>query len=403
MFSNLKVVFFLGILTVTTYILDGSNTNYNVWNPTISQSSLPSPLLHDHYIISSELSFGRISNLKISIAEVIGLSIALNRTAIFPKLETCIDENRSGSYMDFNQLFDSSAFSRASVISYSGIDLNHLCGQEAVSIIVSDPLGKIKLTVRNEMSIKLQDIMLSEPFLFGDDVSIDSIFTLYPYDKYFLPRITESWAKFYMNDRMLPDKLATLNKHKCMVLGKNFLSLNWARLPEEFEEVHRELLPISSIRADVFELLLNNELARPFHPTRAISVVPFIGIHLRMGDFLSLDSHRGFGYECNRNPEMIVVKVREISNQLRMRIPIVLATDDYQSNCAMILQSEFPVIALDKVSRFNSQSCQGALFDQEVLGESSFFIGDKMSTFSQSIHQIRTIRNSHAADTTLWL
>jgi hypothetical protein len=380
------------------FLDDGIHINVRK-NPTISEY-LTSSLLHDHYIILSELSFGRLSNLKISIAEVIGLSIALNRTAIIPKLETCTDEKWS-SFMDFHQLFDISAFSRASVISYSGIDLNHVCGQESVRVIVSDILGKQRLTLSGEETFNLRDITLSEPFLFGDDIPIEDVFKSYPYDKYFLPRITESWAKSFMNDRLLPDKLATLSNHKCIVLGKNFLSLNWARLPEEFEEVHRELVPVSSIRADVFEFLINKKLISP--PNTHSFVVPFIGIHLRMGDFLSVETHRGFGFECNRNPDIILIKVKEISNQFQKKIPIVLATDDYQSKCAINLRSEFPIIALDNVSRFTSQSCQGALFDQEVLGESSFFIGDKMSTFSQSIHQIRTIRKKFAVDTTLWL
>ena len=50
--------------------------------------ALPPPIL-DRYIISSAVYYGRISNAKISISEVIGLALALNRTAVIPKLEEC--------------------------------------------------------------------------------------------------------------------------------------------------------------------------------------------------------------------------------------------------------------------------------------------------------------------------
>jgi hypothetical protein len=84
-------------------------------------------------------------------------------------------------------------------------------------------------------------------------------------------------------------------------------------------------------------------------------------------------------------------------------MPIVLASDEYQNNCVIHLRSKFSIIELDEASRFNSRFCQGALFDQEVLGASTFFIGDKLSTFSQAIHQIRTLRNLYDVETTKWV
>lgn len=362
--------------------------------------------LLDKFLISSELNFGRLSNLKISIAEIIGLSIALNRTAVLPKLESCIKPTEDlgwSGITDFEILFDASAFSRASVVSSSGFDLNRICGQDAVTIIVSNLFDKPKRIIRSEKSINLADIELIEPFLFGEDVPLGDVFSSYPYDNYFLHRLTERWASSYMIDRLLPDKLSTLGNHRCIVLGKNFLSLNWARLPKEFEEVHRELVPSPSIRAAIVDFLLKKDLIHPFSHLSSSSFVPFIAIHLRMGDFLTMDSHRGFGFDCNNNPDLLISQVTEILYRFSDRTPIVLATDDYQSKCATRLQSELSAINLDDASRFFSKSCQGALFDQEVLGASSFFFGDKKSTFSQTIHQIRTIRYFNALDTTIWL
>jgi len=398
--------FILGYLFIFSIIFFGGGIYIETSMSIPNQECRKSILLKKRYLISSELNYGRLSNLKISIAEVIGLSIALNRTAVLPKLDSCIlsseDLGWSG-VTEFDQLFDASSFSRASIVSSSGFDLNRVCGQDTVTIIVSDHFVKPKSIIRGEKTINLADIELTEPLFFGQDVPLREVFSSYPYDNYFLQKVTELWASKYMTDRLLPDKLATLDKYKCIVLGRNFLSLNWARLPKEFEEVHRELVASPAIRADVVDFLSKKNLIRHFSPLSSSYVVPYIAIHLRMGDFLTLDSHRGFGFDCNNHPEMLITHVRDILQRFSENAPILLATDDYNSNCATYLRKELTVISLDEASRFYSKSCQGALFDQEVLGASSFFIGDKKSTFSLSIHQIRTLRYLHDLSTTIWL
>jgi hypothetical protein len=346
----------------------------------------------DRYIILSELSFGRMSNLKISVAEVIGLSLALNRTAVFPKFETCMLKTE-----EFDLLFDPSRFCQASIVSSSGLDLNRICEDNAASVVASN-LGNPRATVRGEISIDLARI--TPPELILTDDADENIFKSYPYDKYFLPT-TASWASAFISDRLLVKKLEILSSYKCIILGKNFFSINWAQLPNEFEEVHRELIPSPSIRADVHGYLQRNGLFSE-------SAVQFIAIHLRMGDFLTSTFHRGFGFECNKNPELLISHVQGLLTRLSkssnaLLPPILLATDDYNSVCSKYLQLSFSIISLDGASRFHKDSCQGALFDQEVLGASSYFFGDKMSTFSQAIHQIRTIRYGHETDTTTWL
>jgi len=373
---------------------------------TLNKRKQHQPRIRDTYLISSELSYGRLSNLKISISEIIGLSLILNRTAVLPKLESCIvksEENKLSGSADFDQLFDTSSFSHASVVSSSGLDLNRACGQDAVTVVVSNNIGGdvVRKTIENEKSISLDSFDLSEPFIFGSDRSSEIEFKSYPYDKYFLPHFTFQWLMMHNKDRLLPDKLVALNRHRCIVIGKNFLAINWARLPKQFEEVHRELRPSLLIREDVGDFLQRNGLIAS--TLSHDSILPFLAVHLRMGDFLEIESYRGFGFFCNKNPDLIIVSVRNVLNRLSNAIPIVLATDDYQSICAIRLRNVFPVIILDGASRFYSKSCQGAIFDQEVLGASSYFIGDKMSTFSQSIHQIRTIRHQHNVDTTTFV
>jgi len=357
----------------------------------------------DRYLISSELSYGRFSNIKVSIAEVLGLSLALNRTAVLPKLDPCFTGGNIKQNDDayFDQLFDVSAFSRVSVVSSSGLDLVRICGEEAVAVEVMEVKNSLTSPLGNKTMLYDCRDLDSNPLRFGDDVPPEAIFDSYPYSMYFLPRLADNGGMILLKDRLLPDKLALLENFKCLILGRNYLSLNWARLPLEFEEIQRELIPNPSIRKDVRDFFGKNNLIGTDG-----SIVPFLGIHLRMGDFLKWDEFKSFGYACNNEPELLVQHITNSRNRFSdfTGFPtIVLATDDYQSNCAIRIQQEFHVIVLNGASIFHHQSCRGAIFDQEVLGSSSFFFGDEKSTFSQSIHQIRTIRNLYAIDTTFWL
>jgi hypothetical protein len=373
---------------------------------TSSENQRKSAILHDRYLISSELSFGRLSNMKISIAEVIGLSLALNRTAMLPVLQNCKSGGGEGLNHDtyFEHLFDASALSRATVLSSSGIDLGRICDSDSIAVEV---LGHKSLNSFSLINAKIfQSLELNhDPLSFGDDIPNDILFDSFPYSQYFLPKVRDTWGPLFLRDRLLPDKLALLNDVKCVILGRNYLSLNWARLPSEFKEVHRELVPHSAIRADVLDFFLRNK----FIDSRMSTIIPFIAIHLRMGDYLLLDEFRSFGVACNNHPEMLVSYVKELLERYSQSsgngtsLPIILATDDYNSNCAKYFQQSLSVSFLFGVSRFHSASCRGALFDQEILGASAFFFGDKMSTFSQSIHQIRTLRYAHTIETTTWL
>jgi len=393
-------------------------------NERLSQHLVLAPL-NEKFIISSELpEFGRLSNMKMSIAEVIGLALVLNRSALLPRFDSCMYHPNTVKHKEdthftilnddssFEQLFDSSSFSHVSVMSYSGINLRRICGNDIISVSMAKVRDNAKNSISDEIPVFLSDIHLKEPFLFGNDISLESSLKSYPYDKYFLPIVSEQWAKDLISDTLLPDKLASFNNHKCIVMGKNYLSLNWARLPSVFDEVHKELIPSPVIRTDVLDFLNRNHLLGEYDQSHcSFSIVPFLGIHLRMGDFLKYEYFHSFGRDCNENPEVIVMQIKK-SLEWFMRWsserngtfpPIVLATDDYDSKCVSRIHDEFPVIILHGVSRFHSNSCRGALFDQEVLGVSSVFLGDKLSTFSQSIHQIRTIRNLHSVDTTIWL
>ena len=390
-----------GILAIILIGFFGLTTELNQFLP------LRKSFVHNHrFLISSRISYGRLSNMKISITEIIGLSMALNRTAVLPKLESCISEDVSEDVNEvfFDDLFDTSAFSRVSIISTSSFDFDKFCGKEDVAVIrISNSVGQEVV----DENISLNDIVLKGTLPFKN-VSLTS--SSFPYNKYFLPIYT-FWIPEYIKDHYLPDKLATLQNYRCIVLGTNFMSLNWSRLPREFEQVHKELVPSQFVRKDVQEFFRKlGLLSTSPNNLASINVKPFIAIHLRMGDFLKIDSHLSFGIECNRNPELLEIYVKEALKRYKNlsfdseSVPLIfLSTDDYESTCALNLQRKFSIVVLNGVSSFQSASCSCALFDQEVLGASVMFLGDKKSTFSQSIHQIRTLRNLHGVDTTVWL
>ena len=113
-------------------------------------------------------------------------------------------------------------------MSTSGIDLDRLCKGNIASIAISTFVDRkkeyVRNTVKNEVSISLDDLSTT-PLLFGEDLPMETIFSSYPYDRYFLPDTTEVWARDYMKDRLLPDRLKSLEEYQCIVLGANYLSL----------------------------------------------------------------------------------------------------------------------------------------------------------------------------------
>jgi hypothetical protein len=100
---------------------------------------------------------------------------------------------------------------------------------------------------------------------------------------------------------------------------------------------------------------------------------------------------------------------------------VVLASDDYGAPCLSQLRAvmkgvarkswaqgrnklaNLELILLRDASRFEARSCKAALFDHEVLGASAAFIGDGKSSFSQTVHQIRTLRYGRAVASTVWV
>ena len=339
-------------------------------------------------------------------------------------------------------LFDPSAFSRASLVSLAGFDFARLCSGSVAFVSPSTfwgggPQGEADFGGLRMPAVRSWE--LTSPLLppFAGPTTTEEAMRAFPFKEHYNVGLRDA-APRYLSDAMLPDKLASspFTESRCLVLGKNFLSLNWARLGSEFSEIGRELLPHASVRADAYEFLErrglhvnSGEMGRGASSrsgsalnldTLRTSGRAFVAIHLRMGDFLSDSSHHSFGVRCNRDPSVLVNIVIDAVGEWGAEA-IVLASDDYGAPCLSQLRgvmkgdalgggsqggsklANLELILLRDASRFEARSCKAALFDHEVLGASVAFIGDSKSSFSQTVHQIRTLRYGRTVKSTKWL
>ena len=319
------------------------------------------------YFLSASIDYGRYSNAKISLVESLAIALILNRTAVIPHLECCRETSKSAF-----GLFDFSALP-VPVISIDAFDFESNC----------DAKGNNWIYVDSGAS----SFMSEEPSFFRGRMP---------------ERLQDSGGSLL---RML--ERTEVRKVTCIVLSKHFKVLqNLASSSEITTSSDRAQTSISSL------LLPHNSIAdgaRRFLKNIRLDAQPFIGIHLRQTDFLTWGEHKSFAKACNDNPDLLL---RHIHNVAKLGIyfdkktqpSIVLATDDYFSTCSESVSRAFDkAIVLLSASVFKEGSCEEASFDQEVLGASTTFIGDGMSTFSDAIRLIRTNRNHFSPETNLLL
>ena len=336
-----------------------------------------------------------------------------------PNLVNC---GLDGMDSSFDSLFDASAILSAGALALSSFNVARECGGEGAAIFVAvggDPhlekpkdgegfeLGGLRIPAvhaRGLMPKTPEEAVRPVPGHYSSGpTSVDEMMHDALYASYFAPRMAADSLVRYCSEPLLPDKLARRHE-SCLVIGNTFMSLNWPRLPGAFAEVGQELIPHASIRSDADEFLARQGLDR----------CPFVAVHLRMDDFLTIESHASFGLKCNNRPEELAELLQKLlSSEHVLRGPArgecsgpatVLATDDYDSACAVAMAKAFPhTILLKEASRFVAASCRESLFDQEVLARSAAFVGDSMSTFSQAINQIRTLRFGRSTSSTVWV
>ena len=365
------------------------------------------------FLISSRISFGRLSNMKLSLQDLLGLAYALNRTAVVPDFEFACGADMNEN--SFDALFDTKVFTTSQLLKLSAFNMQQACKENASFVAVepsfSEPahgenfqLLGLNLTsfhpgyLHPKAPEEDEAERHATPGIFFSGPFYDEEALRHPiFQEYFAPVMLSKNRK-YLAEPLLPDKLVRRDE-TCLVLGQTFLSTNWARIPDSFFYVTRNLIPNAEIVDDASNFLASHDLFD----------CPFFSVHLRMTDFVSLKGLYSFGGKCNSDPSVLLFHLGNLLMSLprlnsHCRQKIVLATDDYASPCAKALLASYPdTISLLGKSRFSRLSCRKSLFDQEVLGHSSFFLGDSESTFSHAIHQIRTLRFGFNTSTTIWL
>jgi len=421
----------------------------------------PPPLSEQRFLLSSILYYGRISNIKISLLELMASSAAAGRTLVIPELSECAVDGYDRS---FGGLFDDSTPLAAGALSLGSFDFVGACNGSAVFI---DPghfpggphgtanLGDLRIPGEGTMPVlnvvdipptagdvvfgkaKGHPLLGEKGFLSTSEMQSGPIHT-----RFYAPGQRRTFEG-YRKDPLFIEKIAA-RPEKCVVLGKNFQMVNWERAPELFVKAVRSLVPAHPIRSSALSFLASHGLASPCpagepaaaaaYPDLALAAVSplkektdagnsgplwggsssptpprgshFFGVHLRMGDFLTDSTHRSFGAECNSNPNRIVEIVSEmLAGAAHVAGPIVVASDDYSTPCFEGLVKKWGdrVIKVEGGSGYRGSTCSAALFDQEVLGHSAIFLGDKESSFSEAIHRVRTLRCGSSVDSTRWV
>ena len=382
------------------------------------------------------------------------------RTLVVPELSECAVDGYDRS---FSSMFDDSTPLASGTLSLGSFDFVGACNGSAVFIdpghFPGGPHGTANLgdlRIPGEASMPVLNAVDLPPTA-GDVVFGKAAGHPLLGDKGFIttsemqggPIHTRFYApgqrrtfEAYRKDPLFIEKLAA-RPEKCVVLGKNFQMVNWERAPNLFVKAVRSLVPAHPIRGSALSFLASHGLASPCpagdpsaaggYPEISLAAVSptltslveasslawggatsppppsgahFFGVHLRMGDFLTDASHRSFGAECNGNPGKIVETVKAmLAAAPHVTGPIVVASDDYTSPCFEGLVREWGdrVIKVGGGSGYRGSTCSAALFDQEVLGHSALFLGDKESSFSEAIHRVRTLRCGASVDSTKWV
>jgi hypothetical protein len=446
----------------------------------------------EKYLVVARIRWGRVSNARLLVGDMAGLGIVLNRTVILPHLDACGAEG--------DEVWDLDALRVPGILSGLGLDVRRLCAARPGDRLYAEPplpsdsqddveppvsgffFGKghnpwevwgvpnvpvLGLVPANESRWKWwtkEDALSSEPArsFFSDGLRADSM-------EYMTPG--------------LADQLAAHSGARCLFLDEQFQSFSWAQFRDAYYRVQSSLLPHPSVRSLVRVFLARAGLLRV--PTGTFGdeeeeevggdeearrrgggaggfgvAVPFIGIHIRMGDFLQPKYH-SFGSLCNDQPDVLLDHVdkalhrfydahdKEAEEEARAAtsgpastrggaarggrggwrsgghgrrafsssdsssssfkptgVPLLIATDSPDQPCVTHLTTNYAagsVLLLSDVNPYHDGTCRRALFDQEVLGYSASFLGDVRSTFSMAIHNIRVLQRGYEVDTTTWL
>ena len=343
------------------------------------------------YLVSAAIDYGRFSNARASLVELVALAVALNRTAIVPPLECCRETSKTAA-----ALFDTTAFA-APTLSAHAFDFDAACCVDSGGGSSDGGGGGNGGGGGGGGGGKASNA----PGWLYVDSGASSFMSEEP--SAFRGRMPTRLPGASLLEALHASE--AVHSAACVVLSKHFRAVDWttSSRPDALAAAHARLLPHATIAAEARGFLLRRGLAGP-------AARPFLGVHLRQTDFLR-PGHHSFASACNENPELLLAPVRAAvaggaMGGSRAISDLVLATDDYETPCARAVLAAFPrahAHGLARATHFPRGSCEEALLDQEVLGLSASFVGDAVSTFSAAVAAIRVHRGGFGAETTTLL
>ena len=237
------------------------------------------PLASQRFLISSIIYYGRISNIKITLLELLASAALSGRTLVVPELSECAVDGYDRS---FGGIFDDATPLARRVASLGSLDFAAACNGSAVFL---DPghfpggphgsatPGDLRLPgsapafpVLNVVDLPPTpgDVVFGKASgspLLGDGrfVTTSQQAAGPIHTAYYAPGQRRTFEG-YRKDPLFLEKVAA-RPERCVVLGKNFQAVNWERAPELFVGAVRSLAPAPPIRAAALAFLGAHGLA----------------------------------------------------------------------------------------------------------------------------------------------
>lgn len=319
--------------------------------------SLP---IEGRLLIQGENSFGRYSNMRVSLLDFMQVSLLTGRTLVAAPMA----HSREQCAESLEQLFD----------------WDHL--NTAVRVI-APPTGSRAVHHRlNSHCEGISDDGMSRrgrPMMLVNSERRAFV----PGSTSVLPRWGQwkvagglTWNfSHYSNRQALPQLLRRHRGSQCVGIASGMWLLPFPRPHNGL--LHDALRPSARIEARVSSFL----------SSAMGGSAEFVGVHLRLTDL-----YRANASHCARDMRYSLAALRVMTRARGIR-RIALATDDPGSLCAQQLIRAFPATVLIVSSAFSPGSCSEAQFVQEVLARGRCFVGTLNSTFSGAVADLRAHSN----------
>ena len=362
------------------------------------------------YLILQSPDYGRYSNNKMTFSEAAGIAAFTGRTLIAPPYRQCESGQTPSKLYNLGAMAAGSArWPGVQVVEDSNINLPALCGDSVMYVwynsitrdLVPNPgLAKelewrgIKWPVKMSSFLPLDESTVPEgvkQYVKTDNPGIESLAEVEPYASHFPAHYVRRDLKSFLTDNLFPYKVKALPQ-RCVVVQTLYLNVNWAVIPGMFQRVAANTWPSPT---------LETQVAAWFH-ANGVPQHKAVGIHMRLTD-LATGLPFGFAHNCEKDPAFVVDALKQLTASISGadKLPLLVASDQFSSNCASAVLKAFP--NHKKVESGGAlHGCDETAFIQEVLGRTAGFVGNSLSSFTVSIHWARTARYGHPTNTSVF-